>query len=50
MFLCYLGVHQYIINIDDHELIQLFVENKVHEGGERQQNIEHNLNGITKNS
>ncbi len=38
--------HQY----RDHELIQLFVENIVHEGGEHQQGIKHNLNGITKNS
>jgi hypothetical protein len=39
MFFCYLGIHQYIINIDDHELIQLFMENGIHKGCECQRNI-----------
>jgi hypothetical protein len=39
MFFHYLGIHQYIININDHELIQLFIENKVHEGCECRRNI-----------
>jgi uncharacterized membrane protein AbrB (regulator of aidB expression) len=34
MLLCGLGVYQYIIHVDDHELIQLFVEDGVHKGGE----------------
>jgi hypothetical protein len=39
MFFCGLGVHQDIINVDDHELIQLFEEDGVHKGGECWWNI-----------
>jgi hypothetical protein len=37
MFLHHRGVHQDIININDHEFIQLSMENGVHEGRECQQ-------------
>jgi hypothetical protein len=39
MLLCCFKRHQDIINIDDHELIQLFMENLVHGGCEQQWNI-----------
>jgi hypothetical protein len=39
MLLHCLGIHQYIINIDDHELIQILVENGVHENRECQRSI-----------
>ncbi len=39
MFFSYLGIHQYIIDVNDHKLVQLFMEDRVHEGGERQRNI-----------
>jgi len=39
MFFCCLGVHQDIIIVDDHKLVQLFMEDKVHKGGEHRRNI-----------
>jgi hypothetical protein len=39
MLFCGLGIHQDIINVDDHELIQLFVEDGIHKGGECRWNI-----------
>jgi hypothetical protein len=38
LFHC-LGVQQYIINLNDHQFIQLFMESKVHEGCECQRSI-----------
>jgi hypothetical protein len=35
MTLYSLGIHQVIINVDDHELVQLLMEDGVHEGCER---------------
>jgi hypothetical protein len=48
MLLCHLKIHQDIININDHELIQLFMENQVHEVVIIDETL-HNLNGIIKN-
>jgi hypothetical protein len=38
LFYCF-GVHQDIINVNDHKLVQLFMENKVHEGCEHQRSV-----------
>lgn len=34
MFFYCLGIHQDNINVDDHELVQLFMGDEVHEGCE----------------
>ncbi len=40
MFFCYPGINQDVtINEDDHKLVQLLMENGVHEGGEHRWNI-----------
>jgi hypothetical protein len=36
MFFCHLGIHQDIINMDDHKLVQFFMENGIHKGCEHQ--------------
>jgi hypothetical protein len=50
MFFNDLGIHQDIININDHELIQFFLENKAHVWVVTIDGALHNLNGITINS
>jgi hypothetical protein len=45
----YLGIHQYIINIDDHECIQLFMESRVMKVVNVNEAL-YNPNGITRNS
>ncbi len=39
MFFYCLGVHQDIINVNDHKLVQFLMEDKVHEGREHQWNV-----------
>ncbi len=38
MLLCSLGIHQVIINVDDHKLVQFLMEDGIH-GHECQQSI-----------
>ncbi len=39
MLLCSLGIHQVIINVDDHELVQFLMEDGIHEGHECRRSI-----------
>jgi hypothetical protein len=39
MFFYYLGIHKNIINVNDHELVQLLMEDGIHEGCECQWSI-----------
>ncbi len=45
-----LGIHQDIININDHELVQLFMDNRAHVWVVTIDGALHNLNVITINS
>ncbi len=45
-----LGIHQDIINTNDHEFVQFFMENKAHVRIMTIDGALHNLNGITINS
>ncbi len=49
LFNC-LGIHQDIININDHELVQLFMDNRAHVRVVTIDGALHNLNVITINS